>query len=170
MATPTCAMANRSCRRPPQPSSETSRTIPSGNTERWRNSPAGGWAPGLRHPLARGIRTAHVRGWEGDNAEEGVPSESGTIWFACGRGPAAATAPAGPERHWRKRQGPSASDGLGNRGAILGLPCTDREHGGTRAVSRRSGSPREPRSEGSAGAAPFAHSAMAMRSRTGGWV
>ncbi|MCI0407193.1 MAG: hypothetical protein L0191_01300, partial [Acidobacteria bacterium] len=26
--------------------------------------------------------------------------------------------------------------------------CTDREHGGTRAVSRRIGSPREPRSEG----------------------
>jgi len=51
-ATPTCALANGSCRRPPHPSSETSRTIPSRNRQRWRNSPPGGWAPGLRHPLA----------------------------------------------------------------------------------------------------------------------
>jgi hypothetical protein len=61
----------------------------------------------------------------------------------------AEAAPAGPERHWRKRRGPSAGDGVGNRGAIRGrLPCTDREHGGTQAVSRRTGSPREPWSEG----------------------
>ena len=48
----TSALANGSCRRPPHPSSETSRTIPSRDKERWRNSPPGGWAPGLRHPLA----------------------------------------------------------------------------------------------------------------------
>jgi hypothetical protein len=59
-------------------------------------------------------------------------------------------APAGPERHCRERRGPSAGDGLGNRGAIrAGLLCTDREHGGTQAVSRRSGSAREAWSEGS---------------------
>jgi hypothetical protein len=56
---------------------------------------------------------------------------------------------AGPERHCRERRGPSAGGGPGNRGAIRGrLHCTDREHGGTRAVSRRSGSPREARSDG----------------------
>jgi len=66
-----------------------------------------------------------------------------------GQGPATATAPAGPERHWRKRRGPSAGDGLGNRGAIRASSrFTDREHGGTQIVSRRPGSPREPRSEG----------------------
>ena len=58
-------------------------------------------------------------------------------------------APARPERHCRERRGPPAGDGLGNRGAIrAGLRCRDREHGGTQAVSRRSGSPREARSEG----------------------
>ena len=58
-------------------------------------------------------------------------------------------APAGPERHWRKRRGPSAGDGLGNRGAIRAGPlCRDREHGGTQAVSRRIGSPREPGARG----------------------
>ncbi len=58
-------------------------------------------------------------------------------------------APAGLERHRRKRRGPSAGDGLGHRGALRahGL-CTEREHGGTQAVSRRSGSPREAWSEG----------------------
>jgi len=62
-----------------------------------------------------------------------VPKEFGVL--RTGRGPATATAPAGPERHWRKRWGPSAGDGLGNRGAIRArLRCTDREHGGTRAV------------------------------------
>jgi hypothetical protein len=61
----------------------------------------------------------------------------------------AQAAPAGPERHCRERRGPSAGDGLGNRGAIrAGLLCRDREHGGTQAVSRRSGSPREAQSEG----------------------
>jgi len=61
----------------------------------------------------------------------------------------AEAAPAGPERHCRERRGPSAGDGRGNRGAIhAGLLCRDREHGGTQAVSRRSGSPREARSEG----------------------
>ena len=55
----------------------------------------------------------------------------------------------GPERHCRERRGPSAGDGLGNRGATRArLPCMEREHGGTRAVSRRSGSPREARREG----------------------
>src|SRR3989304_1108300 len=69
-----------------------------------------------------------------------------------GGGPPPETAPAGPERHWRKRRGPPAGDGLGNRGAIRArLRCTDREHGGTRAVSRRTGSPREPRSGGPRG-------------------
>ncbi len=57
-------------------------------------------------------------------------------------------APAGLERHCREQRGPSASDGLGNRGEIRArFPCTDREHGGTQVVSRRSGSPREARSE-----------------------
>ena len=66
-----------------------------------------------------------------------------------GQGPATATAPAGPERHCRERRGPSAGDGLGNRGAIRASSrCTDREHGGTQAVSRRPGSPREARREG----------------------
>src|SRR3990170_4822021 len=79
----------------------------------------------------------------------GANPEERRNWFAAGRGPATATAPAGLERHWRKRRGPSAGGGLGNRGAIRArLPCTDREHGGTQAVSRRRGSPREPRSEG----------------------
>ncbi len=36
------------------------------------------------------------------------------------------------------------------------FPCTNREHGGTRAVSRRRGSPREARSEEPAGAPPIA--------------
>src|SRR3970040_2029455 len=64
-------------------------------------------------------------------------------------------APAGPERHGRKRRGPSASDGLGNRGAIrAAVLCMDREHGETQAVSRRTGSPREARSEGAEGVAP----------------
>ena len=77
--------------------------------------------------------------------DPGTGSRTGT----AGRSLATTTAPAGPERHWRKRWGPSAGDGLGNRGTIRGLPvCRDREHGGTQAVSRRSGSPREPRSEG----------------------
>jgi len=63
--------------------------------------------------------------------------------------PATAPAPAGPERHRRERRGPSAGDGLGNRGALRApVNCTEREHGGTHAVSRRAGSPREPRSEG----------------------
>jgi len=67
--------------------------------------------------------------------KEGVPSKASAIWVAFGRGPTTATAPAGPERHWRKRRGPPAGDGLGNRGAIRArLRCTDREHGGTRAV------------------------------------
>jgi len=50
--------------------------------------------------------------------------EGSTSWgrrkLVCVRpgGPAMATAPAGPERHWRKRRGPPAGDGLGNRGAI----------------------------------------------------
>ena len=83
----------------------------------------------------------------------------------------AEAAPAGPERHCRKRRGPSAGDGLGNRGTIrAGLLCTDREHGGTQAVSRRSGSPREAWSEGPRVLPSFSYSAMAMRSRTGGWV
>ena len=61
----------------------------------------------------------------------------------------AEAAPVGPERHCRERRGPSAGGGLGNRGAIrAGLLCTDRKHGGTQAASRRSGSPREARSEG----------------------
>jgi len=87
--------------------------------------------------------------------KEGVPSKASAIWVAFGRGPTTATAPAGPERHWRKRRGPPAGDGLGNRGAIRArLRCTDREHGGTQAVRRRSGSPREPRSEGPRGLLP----------------
>jgi len=54
------SVANGSCRRPPQPSSETSRTIiPSGREQWWRNSPPGGWAPGLRHPLAE-VRSSAV--------------------------------------------------------------------------------------------------------------
>ena len=100
---------------------------------RLRNSPAGSRASAsaTREP-----------------AREANPEEGGNC-LACGGGPASATAPAGPERHCRERRGPSAGDGLGNRGAIHGrLPCTDREHGGTRAVSRRSGSPREAWSEG----------------------
>ena len=61
----------------------------------------------------------------------------------------AEAAPAGPKRHCRERRGPSAGDGLGNRGAIRASSrCTDREHGGTQAVSRRPGSPREAWSEG----------------------
>ncbi len=49
----------------------------------------------------------------------------------------------------RERRGPSAGDGLGNRGAIRAhVLCTDREHGGTQAVSHRPGSPREARREG----------------------
>ncbi len=49
----------------------------------------------------------------------------------------------------RERRGPSAGDGLGNRGTIrAGILCREREHGGTQAVSRRSGSPRWARSEG----------------------
>ena len=133
-------------------------------------------------------------------------------------------APAGPERHWRKRRGPSASNGpLLPSGEGEGRPrrrakpapqshrvgprdadakpqrylaphdrpiascvsitmcetserargsscfgndaeafpragpnsrCTEREHGGTRAVSRRSGSPREAWSEGPRGLVP----------------
>ncbi len=63
-------------------------------------------------------------------------------------------APEGPERHCRERRGPSTGDGQGNRGASRArLLCTDREHGGTLAVSRRTGSPREARSEGPAGGA-----------------
>ena len=50
----------------------------------------------------------------------------------------------------RERRGPSARGGLGNRGVLRApLLCTEREHGGTQAVSRRTGSPREARSEGS---------------------
>ncbi len=71
------------------------------------------------------------------------------VTHLCSRTLLCWAAPAGLERHWRKRRGPSAGDGLGNRGAIRGLPISrDREHGGTQAVSRRTGSPREPRSEG----------------------
>jgi len=137
-ATPTCALANGSCRRPPHPSSETSRTIPSRNKARWRNSPPGGWAPGLRHPLAsRQPRPC-------------LPRQH----------------PPGPERHWRERRGLSAGDGLGNRGVIRArLPCTDREHGGTRAVSRRSGSPRDRRVPGSCGEARSEGRAGAVRKR-----
>jgi hypothetical protein len=54
----------------------------------------------------------------------------------------------GPERHCRKRRGPSAGGGLGNRGAAHAFLCIGREHGGTQAVSPRSGSPREARREG----------------------
>ncbi len=107
----------------------------------------GGWALGVRCWLIRGAgEGSKSRGGPRlvcPRSRDGLPDRDG------GRGPATATAPAGPERHWRKRRGPPAGDGLGNRGAIRArLPCTDREHGGTRAVSRRTGSPREPRSEG----------------------
>jgi hypothetical protein len=44
--------------------------------------------------------------------------------------------------------GPPACGGLGNRGAAHASLCMGREHGGTQAVSRRSGSPREAESEG----------------------
>jgi len=44
--------------------------------------------------------------------------------------------------------GPPACGGLGNRGAAHASLCMGREHGGTQAVSRRSGSPREAWSEG----------------------
>jgi hypothetical protein len=80
-----------------------------------------------------------------------VPPGPGPAPLALPKSPVllACAASVGPERHWRKRRGPPASDGLGNRGAIRArLRCKDREHGGTRAVSRRTGSPREPRSEG----------------------
>src|SRR3990172_3853632 len=96
-ATPTCALANGSCRRPPHPSSETSRTIPSRNKERWRNSPPGGWAPGLRHPLAsprppEGTRSCFLRqhlqapsdiggsgGGRGGGGTKGAVTVAGTI-------------------------------------------------------------------------------------------
>jgi hypothetical protein len=58
-------------------------------------------------------------------------------------------APASPERHCRERRGPPACGGLGSRGAIRArLPCRDREHGGTQAASRRTGSARKAWSEG----------------------
>ena len=96
---------------------------------------SGGGTPAARKPGSAGSRPISPR-----------PSEDTRLHSRILLSHAA---PAGPERHWRKRRGPSAGDGLGNRGAIRArLPCTDREHGGTRAVSRRTGSPREPRSEG----------------------
>jgi hypothetical protein len=99
----------------------------------WRISPPGGRA------LAAATR---------EPARERYPEEGGN-WSASGRGPAPTTAPAGPERPCRKRRGPSAGDDLGNRGAIRArFPCTEREHGGTQAVSHRPGSPREAWSEG----------------------
>jgi hypothetical protein len=98
----------------------------------WPPPPAlrsGGGTPAARKPSSAGSRPSSPR----------PPAGTRLAWAA----------PAGPERHCRKRRDPSAGDGLGNRGAIRGrLPCTDREHGGTRAVSRRTGSPREARSEG----------------------
>ena len=73
-----------------------------------------------------------------------------------------------PRATCRERWGPSAGDGLGNRGAIRArLLCTEREHGGTHAVSRRSGSPREARSEGPAGAARFFPAVPGSRTRSG---
>ena len=119
------AFANGSCRRPPHPSSETSRTIPSRNRERWRNSPPGGWAPGLRHPLAsprppEGTRSRFLKQHlqvPSDIAGSGGAPRQATAWEAEAR-------------------------------IHAGLLCRDREHGGTQAVSRRSGSPREARSEG----------------------
>ena len=119
------AFANGSCRRPPHPSSETSRTIPSRNRERWRNSPPGGWAPGLRHPLAsprppEGTRSRFLKQHlqvPSDIAGSGGAPRQATAWEAEAR-------------------------------IHAGLLCRDREHGGTQAVSRRAGSPREARSEG----------------------
>jgi hypothetical protein len=81
---PTCAFANGSCRRPPHPSSETSRTIPSRNKERWRNSPPGGWAPGLRHPLPPRqprpcLLRQHLQGPSDIAASGGAPRQA-TAW------------------------------------------------------------------------------------------
>jgi len=80
-----------------------------------------------------------------------VPPGPGPAPLALPKRPVllAEAAPEGPERHCRERRGPSAGDGLGNRGAIRAGPlCRDREHGGTQAVSRPSGSPREAWREG----------------------
>ena len=77
---------------------------------RLRNSPAGSRASAsaTREP-----------------AREADPEEGGN-WFAFGRVPATATAPAGPERHWRKRRGP-----LGRRrpGKPRRDPCPPSLHG-----------------------------------------
>jgi len=98
-------------------------------------------------------RPASATRWpiRGTPAANQVPPGPGPAPLALPQRPVllAWAAPAGPERHCRERRGPSAGDGLGNRGAIrAGLLCRDREHGGTQTVSRRPGSPREARREG----------------------
>ena len=90
---------------------------------------SGGGTPAARKPGSAGSRPSSPR-----------PPEDTRLSKA---------APAGPERPCRERRGPPAGDGLGNRGAIRArLLCMNREHGGTQAVSRRPGSPREARREG----------------------
>jgi len=117
------------------------------NGWRWRISPLGGRA------LTAATR-APTRRKEPRTVGPGLRGRKSLNSFDPAMDPGTATAPGGPERHCRERRGPPASDGLGNRGAIRasGL-CTEREHGGTQAVSRRAGSPREARSEGRGGAA-----------------
>ena len=102
---------------------------------------AAGWPPPPALRSGGGTPAARKPGSAGSRPSSPRPPEDTRL--------AAWAAPARPERHCRERRGPPAGDGLGNRGAIrAGLRCRDREHGGTQAVSRRSGSPREARSEG----------------------
>jgi hypothetical protein len=110
------------------------------------NRGAAGWPPPPALRSGGGTPAARKPGSAGSRPSSPRPSE---VTHLCPRILLSEAAPAGPERHCREWRGPSAGDGLGNRGAIRGLPvCKDREHGGTRAASRRTGSPREARARG----------------------
>jgi len=120
--------------------------------KRWRNSPAGGWGPGLRHPLV--YPGDHMAGPKDSGLLRRRKPDSAFLadpplprppapqpYFPGGACKPRATLPraAGPpgvRRPGKPRRDPCQ------------VLCTEREHGGTQAASGRSGSPRKAWREG----------------------
>jgi hypothetical protein len=110
-------------------------------------------------PLAPGIGLSGPR--KGRREAPGWPSPT---YLCLGHPVAGAREPRTPpscslRQHLQAASDMGGSGGAPRRATARGTEarsvhalCMEREHGGTRAVSRRPGSPREPRSEGRAGA------------------